>query len=81
MFIWELPDGDITEIESQDAKFLEKDFSYKSKVKFFFFYEIDGLELGTHMTLIEIEEVVPQSSRTSRGILHVGGDIPLHKSS
>jgi len=80
VFIWELPDGDITEIESQDAKFLEKDFSYKSKVKFFF-YEIDGLELGTHMTLIEIEEVVPQSSRTSRGILHVGGDIPLHKSS
>jgi hypothetical protein len=33
------------------------------------------------MTLIEIEEVVPQSSRTSKGIFYVGGDIPLHKSS
>ena len=54
MFIGEVVDGGVTEIESRDVIFLEEDFSTRGEIdKDFQFYEMEDLDYGAPSHLVE----------------------------
>ena len=60
MFIWENDDGSITEIESWDVDFLEKDFPNRGEVrKEIDLYEIEDPDIGAPSSSNENVKEIP----------------------